>query len=81
MSEGENRIRMEDVQQQFMVYSHQLLKNANDNKEPLDPKVFDTIARFMEKSKIVESEGPALSPEFLEAARQAKNLMKKSKEG
>lgn len=74
-------VRLANVQDQFTQHCYYILKAANESKVPLDAKMFDTIARFMEKTGIRDSEGPTLSPELLEASRQAAKLAKKRQEG
>jgi hypothetical protein len=77
MENEERDIRLADVQEQFTLYCYRALETVNTKDEWLDPKVFDTIAKFMEKTGIKDSEGPGLSPELLEAAAQARKVKNK----
>lgn len=78
MSDGQE-IRLEAVEQQYVIYCYRLLLKANETGEYLDPKVFDTVSRFMKDIGIRDSEGPSMSPEIMDAAAMAKRLAHKKR--
>jgi glutamine synthetase type III len=78
VSNGEE-IRLEAVEQQYVIYCYRLLQKANETGEYLDPKVFDTVSRFMKDIGIRDSEGPSISPEIMDAVSRAKKLAEKQK--
>jgi hypothetical protein len=80
VSNGEE-IRLEAVEQQYVIYCYRLLQKANETGEYLDPKVFDTVSRFMKDIGIRDSEGPSLSPEIMDAAARAKKLAHEKRKG
>jgi hypothetical protein len=76
----EERIGISDVQDEFLIHCYYILKNANDTQTLLDARLFAEIVKLMDKTGIIDSEGPTMSPELLDAQRQAKKLAKKKED-
>ena len=71
---GEKKNRLTDVQDLYIQYCAMIIQDANDTGEKLDPKVFDSISRFLEKTGIKDSEPGALSPEMASALERYQKL-------
>lgn len=72
--EKKKNTRLTDVQSLYIVYCGMLLDDAIETGERLDPKVFDSISRFLEKTGIKDSEPATMTPEMASALERISKI-------